>query len=98
MTDYFTDDSKKPVRQTAKASESGPAFTILSGVSYGFLGTLPAMAGVGIAALVAYKICEPMGTGYAMFGVSMAALGMLSIVGTIVSNDAYGPIVDNARG
>jgi K(+)-stimulated pyrophosphate-energized sodium pump len=98
VTDYFTDDSKKPVRQTAKASESGPAFTILSGVSYGFLGTLPAMAGVGIAALVAYKICEPMGTGYAMFGVSMAALGMLSIVGTIVSNDAYGPIVDNARG
>ena len=39
-----------------------------------------------------------MGEGYAMFGISMAAVGMLSIVGMIIANDAYGPIVDNARG
>ena len=43
-SDYFTDDSKKPVQNVAKASGSGPAFTILSGISYGFLSTLPAMA------------------------------------------------------
>jgi K(+)-stimulated pyrophosphate-energized sodium pump len=97
-TDYFTDDSKKPVHHVANASESGPAFTILSGVSYGFLSTLPAMVGIGISALVSYKLCEPLGNGYAMFGISMAAVGMLSIVGMIISNDAYGPIVDNARG
>ena len=56
------------------------------------------MIGIGISALAAYKICEPLGPGYAMFGISMAAVGMLSIVGMIISNDAYGPIVDNARG
>ena len=97
-TDFFTNDDKKPVRNVAKASESGPAFTILSGISYGFVSALPALAGIGISALSAYKICEPLGDGYAMFGISMAAVGMLSIVGMIISNDAYGPIVDNARG
>jgi K(+)-stimulated pyrophosphate-energized sodium pump len=97
-TDYFTDDSKKPVHNVAKASESGPAFTILSGFSYGMISALPSMVGIGISALAAYKLCEPIGEGYAFFGISMAAVGMLSIVGMIISNDAYGPIVDNARG
>lgn len=97
-TDYFTDDSKPIVRKVARASRSGPAFTVLSGVSYGFISSLPAMVGIAVSALVAYKLCEPMGDGYAIFGISMAAVGMLSIVGMIISNDAYGPIVDNARG
>lgn len=97
-TDYFTDDTKPIVRKVARASRSGPAFTVLSGVSYGFISALPAMVGISVSALVAYKLCEPMGQGYAIFGISMAAVGMLSIVGMIISNDAYGPIVDNARG
>ena len=97
-SDYFTDDTKKPVSMVANASKSGPAFTILSGVSYGFLSTLPSMIGIAVSALAAYKLCAPLGEGYAMFGISMAAVGMLSIVGMIVSNDAYGPIVDNSRG
>lgn len=97
-SDYFTNDEKKPVRNAAKASESGAAFTILSGVSYGFMSTLPSLLGIGISALAAYKLCDPLGEGYAMFGIAMAAVGMLSIVGMIISNDAYGPIVDNARG
>ena len=97
-TNYFTDDTKPIVRRVAQASRSGSAFTILSGVSYGFISALPAMVGIALSALCAYKICEPLGDGYAMFGISMAAVGMLSIVGMIISNDAYGPIVDNARG
>ena len=97
-TDYFTDDSKPIVRKVAHASQSGSAFTILSGVSYGFISALPAMVGIAISALAAYKLCEPLGEGYALFGIAMAAVGMLSIVGMIISNDAYGPIVDNARG
>ncbi len=97
-TDYFTDDSKPIVKKVAHASKSGPAFTILSGVAYGFVSSLPAMVGIAVSALAAFKICEPLGTGYAMFGISMAAVGMLSIVGMIISNDAFGPIVDNARG
>ena len=97
-TDYFTDDTKPIVKRVAHASCSGPAFTILSGVSYGFISALPAMVGIAVSALIAYQICAPMGDGYAIFGISMAAVGMLSIVGMIISNDAYGPIVDNARG
>jgi len=100
-SDFFTNDNKRPVRNVAKASESGPAFTILSGVSYGFLSVLPAIVGIAVSALAAYQLCAPLAPGNpvaGMFGISMAAVGMLSIVGMIVSNDAYGPIVDNARG
>lgn len=97
-SDYFTNDGKRPVRQVAKASQSGPAFTILGGISYGLISVFPAMVGIAVAALVSYLLCAPMGPGYAFFGISMSALGMLSIVGMVISNDAYGPIVDNARG
>ena len=97
-TDYFTDDTKPIVQRVARASRTGPAFTVLSGISYGLISALPAMVGIAISALAAYKLCDPMGPGYAIFGISMAAVGMLSIVGMIISNDAYGPIVDNARG
>ncbi len=98
-TDYYTNDDKPPVRAVAKASESGPAFTILSGFSYGLKSCLPALIGIALSALLSFVICDHfLGEGYGMFGISMAAIGMLSIVGMIVSNDAYGPIVDNARG
>ncbi|MFA5560706.1 MAG: sodium-translocating pyrophosphatase [Acholeplasmataceae bacterium] len=103
-TDYFTNDNKKPVRQVAKASESGPAFTIISGSSYGFMSVLPAMIGIALTALISYFLGVQIPVPgvhevvRGMFGVSMAAVGMLSIVGMIISNDAYGPIVDNARG
>ena len=97
-TDYFTNDAKKPVQHVAKASQSGPAFTILSGISYGFMSALPSLIGIGVSAAAAYFLCAPIGPGFEMFGIAMAALGMLSIVGMIVSNDAYGPIVDNSRG
>ncbi|NSW91935.1 MAG: sodium-translocating pyrophosphatase [Firmicutes bacterium] len=97
-SDYFTSDDKRPVRNVAKASATGPAFTIISGLCYGLLSSFPALIGIGVSALAAYKLCEPLGPGYAMFGISMAAMGMLSIVGMIISNDAYGPVVDNSRG
>ena len=97
-TDYFTDDSKPIVQRVAHASRSGSAFTVLSGISYGFISALPAMIGIAVSSLTAYRLCAPLGGDYAMFGIAMAAVGMLSIVGMIISNDAYGPIVDNARG
>ena len=97
-SDYFTDDTKPPVHKVAKASATGPAFTILSGVAYGFISSLPSLIGIALSSLLAYNLCAPLGPGYAMFGIAMAAVGMLSIVGMIISNDAYGPIVDNARG
>jgi len=100
-TDYFTNDQRKPVQQVASASQSGPAFTMISGMSYGFLSAFPALIGIAASALGAFLITngvDPNSITDALFGISMAAVGMLSIVGMIISNDAYGPIVDNARG
>lgn len=97
-SDYFTNDTKPPVRKVAELSATGPAFTIISGIAYGLLSVLPELIGIAVASLLSFMIAAPLGEGYALFGIAMAALGMLSIVGTIISNDAYGPIVDNARG
>jgi len=98
-TDYFTSEDKAPVIKTAEASKSGPAINIITGFSYGLRSIIFPLIGIGIAAAIAYKLLEPLGgVSYGVFGISMAAVGMLSIVGLTVSNDAYGPIVDNAKG
>ena len=89
-SDYFTRDDKKPTQNIAHAAKEGHAVVILSGFSYGLMSVIPPALGIIIAMAVAYWLAG-------VFGVAMAAVGMLAIVGTIVSNDAYGPIVDNAR-
>ena len=98
-TDYFTSEDKAPVLKTAEASKSGPAINIIVGFSYGLRSILLPLIGIGIAAAVSYLLLAPLGGAtFGVFGISMAAVGMLSIVGLTVSNDAYGPIVDNAKG
>ena len=97
-SDYFTSEDKKPVMKTAESSKTGAATTIITGFSYGLQSVFPPLIGIGIASAVAYYLCAPLGAEYALFGISLAAVGMLSIVGMIISNDAYGPIVDNSRG
>ena len=107
-TDYFTSEDKAPVMKTAEASKSGPALNIITGFSYGLRSVILPLIGIGIAAAVAYMLVSPIPLErglpaddilkYGVFGISMAAVGMLSIVGLTVSNDAYGPIVDNAKG
>jgi K(+)-stimulated pyrophosphate-energized sodium pump len=105
-SDYFTSEDKAPVLKTAEASKSGPAINIITGFSYGLRSIIFPLIGIAVAAAVAYKLLEPLGVPYGgsalmsfgVFGISVAAVGMLSIVGLTVSNDAYGPIVDNAKG
>ena len=97
-TDYFTDDTKPIVQKVAHASSSGPAFTVLSGISYGFISALPAMVGIAVSALVAYKLCEPMGEGLRHLRHLHGRGGHAVHCGHDYLNDAYGPIVDNARG
>jgi len=97
-SDYFTSEDKAPVLKTAEASETGPALNILTGFSYGLRSVIFPLIGIAVAAAISYKICEPLGVGYAVYGIALASLGMLSIVGLTVSNDAYGPIVDNSKG
>ena len=90
-SDYFTRADKKPTRNMAEAAQEGHAVVVLSGFSYGLLSVLPPAIGIVFAMAIAYILAG-------VFGIAIAAVGMLAIVGTIVSNDAFGPICDNARG
>jgi len=97
-TEYFTSEDYKPVQETARVSESGSAITIITGFSYGLLSIFPSIVGIVIATLVSYYISDASGVVSGIYGIGISAVGMLSISGMIVSSDAYGPIVDNARG
>jgi len=90
-TDYFTSIDRAPAMKTAEASKTGAAINIITGFSYGLISMFPPLFGIGIASAVAYYLAG-------VYGVGTAAVGMLSIVGMIVAGDAYGPIVDNAKG
>jgi K(+)-stimulated pyrophosphate-energized sodium pump len=97
-TEYFTSEEYKPVIETAKVSSSGAAITIITGFSYGLLSIMPSIIGIVIATLVAFYVSDASGVITGIYGIGISAVGMLSISGMIVSSDAYGPIVDNARG
>ena len=90
-SDYYTSIDRGPALRTAEASKTGAAINILTGFSYGSISILPPLIGIGAATMIAYYFAG-------LFGIAMAAVGMLAITGMIVSSDAYGPIVDNAKG
>jgi K(+)-stimulated pyrophosphate-energized sodium pump len=97
-TEFFTSDEYKPVQETARVSSSGAAITIITGFSYGLLSIIPSIIGIVIATLISYFISEASGVVSGVYGIGISAVGMLAVSGMIVSADAYGPIVDNARG
>jgi len=106
-TDFFTSIDRTPVKKTAESAKTGPAINILSGFSYGLISIVPPIIGICAATILSWNLA---GIGLAVgtasdvimqtqvYGVAISAVGMLSIVGMIVSADAYGPIVDNAKG
>ena len=96
-TDYFTSIDKAPAIKTAEASQTGAAVNIITGFSYGLVSMFPPLLGIALASFGAYTVAEAYGVS-GVYGIGMAAVGMLSIVGMIVAGDAYGPIVDNAAG
>ena len=98
-TEFFTSDEYSPVKLTAEYSGSGAAITIISGMSYGLISIVPSIIGIVIAMLISFFVCGGMGNfPMGIYGVGISAVGMLAVSGMIVSADAYGPIVDNARG
>ncbi len=96
-SDYFTDIDHKAVQDTAGSARTGTAILILQGFSYGLLSLVPSILGITGAMVVAWVGAVHFGIA-GTYGVSIAAVGMLSVTGMIVSADAYGPIVDNAKG
>jgi K(+)-stimulated pyrophosphate-energized sodium pump len=96
-TDYFTSVDTRPVFETARVSGSGAAINIITGYSYGLVSVIPSVIGIAVATLLSYYLAEAAGMA-GIYGVGISAVGMLAVSGMIVSSDAYGPIVDNARG
>ena len=97
-SDFFTGDDRPPVVETARVSGSGAAINIITGFSYGLISIVPSVIGIVIAMLISYYVAEQSTIVNGVYGVGISAVGMLAISGMIVSSDAYGPIVDNARG
>ena len=101
VTEYYTSDTYKPTQNLAASSETGSATIIISGVGLGMLSTALPIIIVGIAILVAY-FCSTLGyvgnMELGLYGISLAAVGMLSTLGITLSTDAYGPVADNAGG
>ena len=91
ITEYYTSAAYKPVKGIAQQSTTGAATNILSGMAVGMRSTAGPIVMIAVCLLVSFWSAG-------LFGVALAALGMLSTVGMIVSVDAYGPIADNAGG
>ncbi len=89
-SEYYT--SGRPVKVVARASETGPATTIITGLAVGFESTILPVLTIAAAIFVAYRF------GGGLYGIAMAAVGMLSTIGVVMSTDSYGPIADNAGG
>ena len=97
VSDYYTSSDFRPVLETARVSGSGAAINIITGYSFGLVSIVPSIIGIVVATLLSYYLAESSGIS-GVYGVGISAVGMLSVSGMIVSSDAYGPIVDNARG
>ena len=90
-TEIYTSGDYKYVKRIAHQSETGAATTVISGMAVGMRSTVVPILLIGVGIFTAYKFCG-------LFGIALAAVGMLSTTGITVAVDAYGPIADNAGG
>ena len=94
-TELFTSDTYKPTRKLAAKSETGSATIIIGGLGLGMMSTALPIAIIAVCILVAYYAA---GDGHGLYGIALAAVGMLSTLGITLATDAYGPVADNAGG
>lgn len=106
-TEYFTSHSYRPTQQVAESSETGPATVIISGLGLGMISTAIPVITIGAAIIMAYlcaigfdmeNFLSATNLSRGLYGIGIAAVGMLSTLGITLATDAYGPIADNAGG
>ncbi|MDX1611930.1 MAG: sodium-translocating pyrophosphatase, partial [Candidatus Thermoplasmatota archaeon] len=100
FTQYYTDYEKAPTQRIANQSETGPATNIISGMAVGMESTVAPILVIGVAIIAAFFVGETFTAGPigGLFGIAIAAVGMLSTLGMSLAVDAYGPVADNAGG
>lgn len=104
-TEYYTSQTFKPTQKVAESSKTGPATVIISGLGLGMLSTAIPVVTVGVAIILAYLCANGFNVEFnaqnlsmGLYGIGIAAVGMLSTLGITLATDAYGPIADNAGG
>ena len=104
-TEYYTSQSYKPTQKVSERSQTGPATVIISGLGLGMLSTAVPVITVGVAIILAYLCANGFHVEFSaanlsmgLYGIGIAAVGMLSTLGITLATDAYGPIADNAGG
>ena len=102
-TEYYTSHSYKPTQDLAESSQTGPATVIINGIGLGMISTCIPVVTIVAAILVSYLCAtgfsfDPAFISNGLYGISIAAVGMLSTLGITLATDAYGPIADNAGG
>ena len=103
FTEYYTSDTYRPTKHLAESSETGTATLVIDGISLGMKSTILPVVVVGICILISYYVSgigAPADARNAMglYGIALAAVGMLSTLGITLATDAYGPVADNAGG
>ena len=106
-TEYFTSHSYKPTQKIAGSAQTGPATVIIAGIGSGMISTAVPVITIGVAIVLAYlcaigfdvqNMMAPQNMSLGLYGIGIAAVGMLSTLGITLATDAYGPIADNAGG
>ena len=106
-TEYYTSHSYKPTQRISESGQTGPATVIISGIGLGMISTAIPVITIGIAIIIAYcsainfdiaNMMTARNIGMGLYGIGIAAVGMLSTLGITLATDAYGPIADNAGG
>ncbi len=98
-TEYYTSNAYRPTRRVAEQAKTGPATVIIEGLGSGMLSTVIPVLAVGLGILGAYGAMGGFGNpAMGLYGIGIAAVGMLSTLGITLASDAYGPVADNAGG
>lgn len=106
-TEYYTSHTYSPTKKIAQSSETGPATVVIAGIGSGMISTAIPVVTIGVAIIIAYlcaigfdvqHMMQPQNMSLGLYGIGIAAVGMLSTLGITLATDAYGPIADNAGG